>query len=112
MVTPLPSAILDLLGHQHTSSQACHCRRPPPQQLSSTSLAGAMASGMGFNTLPPLPLISTIFGFLACLNLRTVGIDLRVVSRWFGWELALFKVDLTQTGCEGVLESSKALSRG
>jgi len=29
-----------------------------------------------------------------------------------GLELAIFEVDLTQTGCEGVLEFSKALSGG
>ena len=71
-----------------------------------------MASGMGFNALPPLPIISIIFGFFDLLNLRIVGIDLQVVSRWFGWKLALFEVDLTQTRCESVLEFSKALFGG
>ena len=54
---------------------------------------------MGFNTLLPLLIISTIYGFFTYLNLRIVGIDLR------GLELAIFEVDLTQTGCEGVLSS-------
>lgn len=81
-------------------------------QLPSSTSGGALASGMGFNTLPPLPIISTIFRFLTCLDLRTVGIDQGVVSRWFGWELAFFKVDLAQTGHEGVCESGEALAGG
>jgi len=75
-------------------------------QLPATAVAGALVSRMGFNTLLPLLIISTIYGFFTYLNLRIVGIDLR------GLELAIFEVDLTQTGCEGVLEFSKALSRG
>ena len=51
-------------------------------QLPSTTSSGALALGMGFNTLPPLLIISIIFGFLTFLNLRKVGIDLGVVSRW------------------------------
>ena len=72
-------------------------------QLPSTTSSEALVSGMGFNTLPPLPIISIIFGVLTCLNLRTVGIDLGVISRWFGWELTLFEVGLAQIGHEGVL---------
>jgi len=56
---------------------------PFTPQLLATAVAGALASGMGFNTLPPLPIISTISGFLTCLNLRIVGIDLGAVSHWF-----------------------------
>jgi len=62
-------------------------------QLPTTVAAGALAFGMGFNTLHHLPIISTISGFLTCLNLRIVGIDLGLFL--VSLELAIFEVDLT-----------------
>ena len=42
----------------------------------STNAAPAPVKGKGFNLLPPLPIVSTIFGFLKSLDLRTVGVEL------------------------------------
>ena len=40
--------------------------------------------GMGFNFLPPLPIILRTFRFLKSLNLRSVGLELGGVSAEFG----------------------------
>ena len=61
---------------------------------------------MGFNSLPPLPIISTIFGFLKRLDLRTVGMELSDVPPKFGWDLVLTKPDVEPTGPKGVLDPS------
>jgi len=62
---------------------------------------------MGFNSLLPLPIISTIFGVLKSLDLRTVGMELGDVPPEFGWVLVLFEPNLEPTVSEGVLEPSK-----
>ena len=58
---------------------------------------------MGLNSLPPLPIISTVFGFLKSLDLRTVGLELGDVSSEFRWALVLFESSVEQTVPEGVL---------
>jgi len=83
----------------------------PPTSLSlplSATAAPAPIKGMGFNLLPPLPIISTTFGFLKSLDLKTVGVKLCDVPWVFGWDLILFEVDGDQTVLEGVLESDTA----
>jgi len=49
--------------------------------------------GTGFNLLPPLPIVSTIFDFLKSLDLRTVRVELGDVPWVFRWDLVLFEVD-------------------
>ena len=105
--------------HHSTASRAlatkrsCMASSPASSALSlpATASVAALASGMGFNSPPPLPVVSTIFGFLTSLNLRTVGLDLGVVPCVFGWDLVLFEVDGDQTVSEGVLESDTAQTR-
>ena len=58
--------------------------------------------------LPPLLIVSTSFGFLKSLDLRTVGVELGDVPRVFGWDLVLFEVDGDQIVSEGVLKSDTA----
>ena len=64
----------------------------------------ASITGMGFNFLPPLPIILKPFGFLKHVDLRTVGLDPSDIPIKFGWELELFKPFVKQTGSEGVFE--------
>jgi len=60
---------------------------------------------MGFNFLPPLPIISKPFGFLKSVDLRTVGLDLGDVPVKFRWELAVLKPVVEQLRSDGVFES-------
>ena len=78
----------------------------PSLPLSAT-VAPVPIRGTGFNSLPPLPIISTIFEFLKSLDLRTVGMKLGDVPPEFGWVLLLFDPNLEPTVSEGVLEPSK-----
>jgi len=59
----------------------------------STTAAPTPVKGTGFNFLPPLPIVSTIFGFLKSLDLRIVEEELGDVPRVFRWDLVLFEVD-------------------
>jgi len=63
------------------------------------SVPASMASprGMGFNSLPPLPIVSTIFKFLKSLDIRTVGLELGNVPPEFGWDLVLFEPIVERT---------------
>jgi len=74
------------------------------------SMAASTASprGMGFNSLPPLPIVLTIFWFLKSLDLRTVGLELGNVPPEFGWDLVLFEPIMEQTVPRGVSEPSEA----
>jgi len=83
---------------------------PPttPSLPLSTTTAPASVKGTRFNLLPPLPIISTTYGFLKSLDLRTVGVELGDVLRVFKWDLVLFEVDEDQTVLEGFLESDTA----
>ena len=63
---------------------------------------------MGFNSLPPLPIISTIFGFLKSVDLRMVGLELGDVPSEFGWPLVLFESNVEHTVPEGVLRIDTA----
>ena len=56
----------------------------------SVTAAPEPVEGMGFNFLPPLPIISKTFRFLKRLNLRSMGIELSHVPPEFGWDLVLF----------------------
>jgi len=67
-----------------------------------------LLGGIGFESLPPLPIISKPFRFLKSLNLSLLGLGLNEVPLEFGWDLALFKVDGEQTVSEGVFESDEA----
>ena len=58
--------------------------------------------------LPPLPIVSTIFGFLKNLDLRTKGVELGDVPRVFRWDLVLFTVDGDRAVSKGVLEFDTA----
>ena len=58
---------------------------------------------MGFNSLPPLPIISIIFGFLKSVDLRTVGLELGDVLSEFRWALVLFELSGEQIVPKGVL---------
>jgi len=79
---------------------------PPasPSLPLSAAVGPVPITGIGFNSLPPLPIISTIFGFLKSLDLRTVGIELGDVPPEFGWDLVLFEPDMEPTRPKGVLE--------
>jgi len=50
----------------------------------SVTTSMAFPRGMGFNSLPPFPIVSTIFGFLKSLDLRTMGLELGDVLPIFG----------------------------
>jgi len=54
--------------------------------------------GMRFEFLLPLPIISKTFGFLTCVNLSSMGLDLADVPPEFGWDLELFVPILEQPG--------------
>jgi len=56
----------------------------PPALLLPSSAATAPAIGMGFDSLPPLSICPTIFGFLKRLDLRTIEKDLGDVPSVFG----------------------------
>ena len=74
----------------------------------SATVFSAFLGSIGFESLPPLPIISKAFGFLKSLNLSSVGLGLNEVPPEFGWDLALFKVDGEQTVSDGVFESDEA----
>jgi len=62
----------------------------------------AFLGGMGFESLPPLSIISKPFRFLKSLNLNSVGLGLNEVLPEFGWDLILFELILEQYGPKGV----------
>ena len=67
----------------------------------------AFLKGMGFKSLPPLSIISKIFGFLKCVNLRSVGLGLNEIPFEFGWDLVVWKPVLVQSEPKGALKPSK-----
>jgi len=69
---------------------------PPPVQ------------GMGFNFLPPFPIILRTFGFLKSLDFRIVALEMGIVMAEFGWDLMLFELTVEQTESETVSEPSEA----
>ena len=54
----------------------------------------AFLGGMGFESLPSLPIISKPFGFLMSLNLSSMGLGLNAVPSKFGWDLVLVEPSL------------------
>ena len=61
-----------------------------PAVLSSATMANwAQNSGMGFESLPPLPITTVPFRFLKSLDLNSLGIGLNVVPSGFRWELVV-----------------------
>jgi len=52
-----------------------------------TTANRAPNSGMGFESLPPLPIASIPFQFLKSLDLSSSGIGLGAVPSYFWWEL-------------------------
>jgi len=50
----------------------------------STAAIPAPIAGMGFNFLPPLPIITMPFKFLKSVDLKTIGKDLDDISSGFG----------------------------
>jgi len=77
----------------------------PAALLMSAMAIPTPTAGMGFNFLPPLPIISKPFGFLKHVDLRTVGLDLGDIPVKSTWELELFKPVVEQTRSEGLFES-------
>ena len=61
-------------------------------------------AGMGFNSLPPLPIFSKPFGFLKSFDLRTVGLNLSDLPVKFGGELVLCKPVVEQARFEAIFE--------
>ena len=56
--------------------------------------------GMGFESLPPLPIASVPFQFLKSLDLSSSGIGLGAVPSCFGWELIEWKPLVHQSRAE------------
>jgi len=81
---------------------------PSPSLPFSATAAPTPVKGAGFNLLPPLPIVSTTFGFLKSLDLRIVGVKLGDIPRVFRWDLVFFEVDGDQTMLKGVRESDTA----
>jgi len=67
----------------------------------------AFLGGMGFESLPPLPIISKTFGFLKCVNLNSVGLGLNEIPFEFGWDLVMWKPILAQAEPKGALGPSE-----
>jgi len=55
---------------------------------------------MGFESLPPLPIVYVPFRFLKGLDLKLVGMGLNAVASSFGWELVEWKTLVHQFGAE------------
>jgi len=90
-----------------TTSQASVSKRTrmasPPAASAlpvSATIIPASLEGMGFASLPPLPLLSKTFGFLKCVNLNSVGLGLTDIPPEFGWDLVLFEPITEQSGAE------------
>jgi len=82
----------------------------PPAALALPVSAGVIPAslrGMGFESLPPLPIISKTFGFLKCVNLSSMGLGLNEVPSESGWDLVLWKLALEQSRPKGVLGPSE-----
>ena len=62
-----------------------------PTLFVSTELLGAILGGMGLVISPPLPLAFQPFRFLVCVDLSSIGLNLREFD--FGWELQLWNLD-------------------
>jgi len=89
-----------------TSATKCsHLAGSPAALPASTTALPASPAGMGFSSLPPLPIISQPFGFLKSVDLRIVGLDLCDVPVKSRWELVLFKPIVEQPRSEDVFES-------
>ena len=67
----------------------------------------ALSGGKGFESLPPLPIISNAFGFLKCVNLSLVRLGLNEIPFEFGWDLVVWKLILQQSEPKGALEPSE-----
>ena len=78
------------------------CLASPPILLGSSV-------GVGFNSLPPLPIILKPFDFLKSIDLTTVAWDLYDVPVKSGWELVLFKLVVEQPRSEDVFKSGVEL---
>ena len=70
----------------------------------SAAIIPASLGGMGFASLPPLPLLSKTFGFLKYVNLSLVGLGLTDIPPEFGWDLVLFEPITEQSGVEAQTE--------
>jgi len=55
---------------------------------------GLELPGTGFETLPPLEISTSLFKFLKCLGLDSVGLSLDYVSFHAGWELVVWRPKL------------------
>ena len=73
----------------------------------STAAIPTSLGGMGFESLPPLPIILKTFGFLKCVNLSSVGLGLNEVPSVFGWDLVMWKPILEQSEPKGALGPSE-----
>jgi len=73
----------------------------------SVAVIQAFNGGMGFESLPPLPIILETFGFLKCVNLSLVGLGLNEILFDFGWDLVVWKPILKQSKPKGALGSSE-----
>ena len=92
-----------------TTTQTLTWKRPriasPPAASTlpvSVAVIPTSLGGMGFKSLPPLPIISKTFGFLKCVNLSSVGLGLNEVPSEFGWDLVLWKPILEQSELKSV----------
>jgi len=56
--------------------------------------------GMGFDCMPPLPIILIPFKFLKKLNLNSVGLGIDSVPFRFGWELVEWKSKIDESRVE------------
>jgi len=63
--------------------------------------------GMGFESLPLLPIISKKFGFLRCVDLSLVGLGLNEHPFEFGWGLVVWKPILEQSKPKSALGPSE-----
>jgi len=60
----------------------------------------AQFPGMGFDCMPPLPIILIPFKFLKKLNLNSVGLGIDSVPFRFGWELVEWKSKIDESRVE------------
>ena len=58
---------------------------------------GPELPGTGFETLPPLAIVSNLFKFLKYLGLESVGLSLNCVPFHEGWDLVVWKPCLSMS---------------
>ena len=109
MASPGSSSLVPIkrstTGSSPSATKRSRLASLPTVLPASTPVFPASPAGIGFNSLPPLPIISKPFGFLKNVDLRTVELNLSDLPVKFGWELVLFKPVVEQPRSDGVFES-------